>query len=100
MTIYEIERLIALRKYKGQNGDIVEFSYFGNGTQGAVTTTFVSYPQMSADYSLRQDGEDVYLKMLSSEYRFIIKGVDDKRIVAFDLMIGDEVTHSFTFLVS
>lgn len=96
-----IERNIALRKYKNQNGDIVEFTYFSNGINGgSITTTFVSLPQLSASYSFREEAGITYLKIMNTEYVFILKEIDDKRITAFDLFKGNEVIHSFTFFVN
>lgn len=98
MTIYDIEKHFALRTYKNQNDDIIEFTYFSKGTTtGAVTTTFTDLPQLSGEYGLRQDEENIYLRMGNNEYIFVVAEMDDKRITAFDLIKDNEIIHSFTF---
>src|SRR5258708_1766418 len=99
MTIHDIEKHFAVRKYKNPSGDIVEFTYFSKGTTtGAVTTTFTNSLQMSGEYGLRQDKEIIYLRMGNSEFIFELKEMDDKRITAFDLIKDNEVVYSFTFI--
>jgi hypothetical protein len=96
MTISELEKGIAQRTYDNATGMKVTFtSYDEDRNCGAIKVMLADGSMFNSEYYINQEYETIYLSILENQYVFQLKEGDDQGIVAFDLLQGEEVVHSF-----
>jgi hypothetical protein len=96
MTISELEKGIAQRTYDNATGMKVTFtSYDEERGCGVVKVILADGRVLNSEYYVNQEYETIYLSILENQYVFQLKEGDAQGIVAFDLLQGEEVVHSF-----